>query len=56
MQIDDDSGFFSQTFEFDALRDAFTEGLTYTGAAFLAVGAFFGVKRLLLWLWYLIAP
>lgn len=51
-----DSGFFARTLDFEALRNAFTEGLTYTGAIFLAVGVFFGVKRLLLWLWYLISP
>lgn len=55
-QIDGQGDFFSETFDANALRDAFGEGLTYAGAAFLAVGAFFGVKRLLLWLWYLIAP
>lgn len=55
-QVDDDSGFFGDTFDFDALRGAFATGLAYAGAAFLAVGAFFGVKKLLLWVWYLIAP
>jgi hypothetical protein len=55
-QIDDDSGFFSQSLNVDSLRDSFATGLAYAGAVFLGVGAFFGVKRLLTWLWYLIAP
>ncbi|MEA3335509.1 MAG: hypothetical protein U9R25_06325 [Chloroflexota bacterium] len=54
--INDDSGFFSSALDFDSLRGAFTKGLAYAGAIFLAVGAFFGVRRLLTWIWYLIAP
>jgi hypothetical protein len=42
--------------ETSSLRDAVVTGMAYTGGAFLAVGVFFGVKRLLTWLWYLIAP
>ncbi len=38
------------------LRDAVITGAAYAGGAFLAAGIFFGVKRLLTWLWYLIAP
>ena len=55
-QVDDDGGFFASTFDLSALEGAFATGLTYAGAVFLAVGAFFGLKRVLLWLWYLIAP
>lgn len=39
-----------------SLRDAALTGIGYAGGAFLAVGVFFGVRRLLTWLWYLIAP
>jgi hypothetical protein len=42
--------------ETSSLRDAVVTGVAYAGGAFLAVGIFFGVKRLLTWLWYLIAP
>lgn len=52
----DNSDLLASTFEPSALRRAFVTGLTYAGAIFLAVGAFFGVKHLLTWLWYLIAP
>lgn len=38
------------------LRGSFMQGLGVAGAIFLAVGAFFGVRKLLIWLWYLIAP
>jgi hypothetical protein len=31
-------------------------GASLAAAIFLAVGAFFGLRRLLTWLWYLIAP
>ena len=43
-------------FDATSLRSAFTRGLVIAGSIFLAVGAFFGVRRLLMWLWYLIAP
>ncbi|MDW8318493.1 MAG: hypothetical protein RMN53_11720 [Anaerolineae bacterium] len=39
-----------------SLREAAITGAAYAGGAFLAVGVFFGVRRLLTWLWYLIAP
>jgi hypothetical protein len=55
-QIDDDSGFFSDTLDTLSLRQAAATGLAYAGGAFLAVGVFFGIKKLLTWLWYLIAP
>ncbi len=42
--------------ETSALRSSFVRGASLAGAIFLAVGAFFGVRRLLTWLWYLIAP
>lgn len=45
-----------ESFDTQSLRSAAATGLAYTGGAFLAVGMFFGVKKLLTWLWYLIAP
>ena len=42
--------------ETSTLQSSFVRGLSLTAAIFLAVGAFFGVRRLLTWLWYLIAP
>lgn len=39
-----------------SLRSSFVRGVTIAGAIFLAAGAFFGVRRLLTWIWYLIAP
>lgn len=44
------------SFDTQSLRGAAATGLAYTGGAFLAVGMFFGVKKLLTWLWYLMAP
>ena len=40
----------------DSLRASFVRGITLAGAVFLAAGAFFGIRRLLTWIWYLIAP
>jgi hypothetical protein len=39
-QIDDDSGFFSDTLDTLSLRQAAATGLAYAGGAFLAVGVF----------------
>ncbi|MFN2165994.1 MAG: hypothetical protein ACK2U9_07005 [Anaerolineae bacterium] len=55
-QVDDDSGFFSSTPDTTSLRQAAATGMAYVGGAFLAVGVFFGIKKLFTWLWYLIAP
>jgi hypothetical protein len=38
------------------LLDTAKKAATYTAAAFLLVGLFFGVKGLLVWLWYKIKP
>jgi hypothetical protein len=46
----------ADVFDASALRSSFTRGLVIAGSIFLAVGAFFGVRRLLMWIWYLIAP
>ncbi len=46
----------SDAVETSTLRSSFVRGASFAGAIFLAVGAFFGVRRLLTWLWYLIAP
>lgn len=46
----------SEVLETSTLQSSFVRGLSLTAAIFLAVGAFFGVRRLLTWLWYLIAP
>jgi hypothetical protein len=46
----------TDAFDTSSLRNAFTRGLVIAGSIFLAVGAFFGVRRLLMWIWYLIAP
>ncbi len=42
--------------ETSTLQSSFVRGASLAAAIFLAVGAFFGVRRLLTWLWYLIAP
>lgn len=54
----DNSGASSLTdaFETSALRSSFVRGAGLAAAIFLAVGVFFGIRRLLTWLWYLIAP
>jgi hypothetical protein len=41
--------------ETSTLQSSFVRGASLAAAIFLAVGAFFGVRRLLTWLWYLIA-
>jgi hypothetical protein len=46
----------TEAFETSALQSSFVRGASLAAAIFLAVGAFFGVRRLLTWLWYLIAP
>jgi hypothetical protein len=46
----------TEVFETSALQSSFVRGASLAAAIFLAVGAFFGVRRLLNWLWYLIAP
>lgn len=51
-----DSPSLSDAVETSTLRSSFVRGASLAGAIFLAVGAFFGVRRLLTWLWYLIAP
>lgn len=53
---DSSGGSLSDVFDAASLRSAFTRGLVIAGSIFLAVGAFFGVRRLLMWFWYLIAP
>mgnify|MGYP001255452584 CR=1 FL=1 len=54
----DSSGSASLTdaIEGSTLQSSFVRGASLTAAIFLAVGAFFGLRRLLIWLWYLIAP
>lgn len=54
----DDTGGASLTdaLETSTLQSSFVRGASLAAAIFLAVGAFFGVRRLLTWLWYLIAP
>jgi hypothetical protein len=54
----DDSGGASLTdaLETSTLQSSFVRGASLAAAVFLAVGAFFGVRRLFTWLWYLIAP
>ncbi len=42
--------------ETSTLQSSFVRGASLAGAIFLAVGVFFGLRRLLTWLWYLIAP
>lgn len=49
-------GSLTDAFDTATLGSSFTRGLVVAGSIFLAVGAFFGVRRLLLWIWYLIAP
>lgn len=55
---EEDSGPGSLTGALDtaSLRSSFVRGITIAGAIFLAAGAFFGIRRLLTWIWYLIAP
>lgn len=42
--------------ETSSLQSSFVRGVSLAAAIFLAVGVFFGLRRLLTWLWYLIAP
>ncbi len=42
--------------EASTLQSSFVRGASLALAIFLAVGVFFGMRRLLTWLWYLIAP
>lgn len=42
--------------ETSTLRSSFMRGAGMAGAAFLAVGVFFAVRRLLAWLWYRFMP
>jgi len=45
-----------QLFSSSRLIDTARKAATYTAAAFLAVGAFFALKGILVWLWYKIKP
>ncbi len=51
-----DSASLTDAIEGSTLQSSFVRGASLAGAIFLAVGAFFGLRRLLTWLWYLIAP
>ena len=60
---DDNSGAASQAsaalgevLQTSGLRSSFLRGASWAMAIFLAAGVFFGLRRLLTWLWYLIAP
>ena len=46
----------TDAFETSSLQSSFVRGVSLAAAIFLAVGVFFGIRRLLTWLWYLIAP
>ncbi len=52
----DSASSLTDAFETSTLQSSFVRGASLAAAIFLAVGAFFGVRRLLTWLWYLIAP
>ena len=52
----DSSSITDQLFSSSRLIDTAKKAATYTAAAFLIVGAFFGIKALLVWLWYKIKP
>jgi len=43
-------------FSSSRLLDTARKAAIYTVAAFLAVGLFFGLKAILVWLWYKIKP
>lgn len=45
-----------QLFSSSRLLETAKKAATYTAAAFLIIGAFFGIKALLVWLWYKIKP
>lgn len=45
-----------QLFSSSRLIETARKAATYTLAAFLIIGAFFGIKALLVWLWYKIKP
>ncbi len=49
-------GSLTDALETSTLQSSFVRGASLAAAIFLAVGAFFGMRRLLTWLWYLIAP
>lgn len=46
----------NQLFSGSKLFDTAKKAATYTAAAFVLVGLFFGVKAILVWLWYKIKP
>lgn len=46
----------NQVFSSSKLMDTAKKAATYTLAAFVLVGLFFGVKGILVWLWYKIKP
>ena len=46
----------NQLFSGSQLVDTAKKAATYTAAAFVLVGLFFGVKGILVWLWYKIKP
>lgn len=46
----------SQLFSSSRLIETARKAATYTAAAFLAIGLFFAVKGILVWLWYKIKP
>ena len=52
----DEGGALADVLDTSSMQSSFVRGATYTAAVFLAVGAFFLLRRLLMWLWYLIAP
>lgn len=51
-----ETGIADQLFNGQRLVETATKAATYTVAAFLAIGLFFGVKWVLVWLWHKIRP
>lgn len=49
-------GLTDQLFDGQRLLDVAKKALLYTAGLFAAIGVFFGVKALLVWLWYKIRP
>ena len=55
-ETDTASSIASQLFNGSSLMNTAKKAATYTAGIFLAIGAFFAIKGMLVWLWYKIKP
>jgi hypothetical protein len=52
----DQGGALTDAVDTSSLRSSFVRGATIAASIFVAAGAFFAIRRLFTWIWYLIAP